>query len=126
MLLRFTKRFLQTRPEQYKLRKFLLDNSDPICIFCQKEFPKYVLECAHIKPRFLSSQKERHDFNNINWMCRNCHKIYDYGHISIDLGGELVVNDEIINFDLDFQLRKNEYLKSKDYFTFHYYNIFKK
>ena len=36
------------------------------------------------------------------------------------------MNDEITNFDLDFQVRQNEYLKSKDYFTFHYYNIFKK
>ena len=44
-------------------------------------------------------------------MCRNCHKIYDYGHISINLDGELVMNDEITNFDLDFQVRQNEYLK---------------
>ena len=42
-------------------------------------------ECAHIKLRCISNYQERHDFNTVNWMYRNCHKLYDYGDLSINL-----------------------------------------
>ena len=57
------KRFLSLRPEQKKLRNFLINNKPPTCILCQKQYPLYVLECAHIKLRCISNYQERHDFN---------------------------------------------------------------
>ena len=76
-------RHMSSRPEQRKLRKFLLDNKEKKCIICQKNHPPYLLECAHIKPRCMSNDVERLDINIVNWMCRNCHKIYDKGDIGV-------------------------------------------
>ena len=120
------KRFLSHRPEQKKLRNFLINNKPPTCILCQKQYPLYVLECAHIKPRCISNYQERHDFNIVNWMCRNCHKLYDYGDLSINPNGILVESNDISYFDIDFNLKLEEYHRSDKYFNYHYQHIFKK
>ena len=58
MLLRFSKRFSHSRPEQYKLRQFLLQNSDPICIFVRKNSPKYVSRmCSYQASDFYHHRK---------------------------------------------------------------------
>ena len=50
---------LQTK--QRRLRKYLLDNHEPYCIICKTKVPVYALECAHIKPRSVSNNRERND-----------------------------------------------------------------
>ena len=120
-----TRRYKSYRPEQKKLRKYLIDNKEMKCIICQRNLPHYLLECAHIKPRCLSSNKERIDFNIVNWMCRNCHKIYDKGDIGIT-NGELVKNDFICEYDFIDNFNKEEWFKSENYFNYHFRNIFNK
>ena len=118
------RRAKSSRPEHRRLRKFLLDNKEMKCIICQKNHPKYLLECAHIKPRYLSSELERNDVNIVNWMCRNCHKIYDIGDITID-EGILIKNDFIKSYDFQDNFNFEEYGRSDIYFEFHKNNIFK-
>ena len=113
-------RLMSSRPEQKKLRNYLIKNKQPICIICQKEYPLYVLECAHIKPRSLSTWEERYDYNIVNWMCRNCHKIYDKGTIGIK-DGFLIKNSDLSNFEFNF--KTTEYNRSSKYFDYHFENI---
>jgi predicted restriction endonuclease len=116
-------RHMSSRPEQRKLRKFLLDNKEHKCIICQKDHPTYLLECAHIKPRCMSNEVERYDFNIVNWMCRNCHKIYDKGDIGIN-EGLLIKSDFIKDFDFDDNFRNEEFIRSSKYFDYHFKNIY--
>lgn len=118
-------RYKSNRPEQKKLRKYLEDNKERKCIICQRKLPNYTLECAHIKPRYLSNERERHDFNIVNWMCRNCHIVFDKGDIGVD-NGELLKSVDIEDYDFDFNFKKEQFMMSKDYFEFHFNNIFKK
>ena len=123
MSIRFIRQ-MSSRPEQRKLRKFLLDNKEHKCIICQKNHPPYLLECAHIKPRCMSSNVERLDFNIVNWMCRNCHKIYDKGDIGID-NGFLIKSEFVKIYDFDGNFKESEYERSKKYFNYHLKNIYK-
>ena len=43
------------------LRKHLINNTENRCIICKSRAPIYLLECAHIKPRSVSNEKERND-----------------------------------------------------------------
>ena len=118
-------RHMSSRPEQRKLRKFLLDNKEKKCVICQKNHPPYLLECAHIKPRCMSNDVERLDFNIVNWMCRNCHKIYDKGDIGVR-EGLLVKSDFMKDFDFDNNFKKDEYDRSLKYFNYHFTYIYSK
>jgi hypothetical protein len=118
-------RYKSNRPEQKKLRKYLEDNKEKKCIICQRNLPPYILECAHIKPRTLCNNIERLDNNVVNWMCRNCHKIYDVGDIGIH-NSNLVTSDVLKDFDFHHDFKDNQYMMSQDYFEFHFNNIFKK
>ena len=118
-------RFMSSRPEQRKLRNYLIKNKDKKCIICQGHHPDYLLECAHIKPRCISNSNERNDVNIVNWMCRNCHKIYDKGDIGIN-EGKLEKSFFIEEFDFKDNFNHNEWFTSKEYFEHHYQFIFKK
>jgi hypothetical protein len=48
----------RVRENQQKLRKYLIDNKDNICVICDKKLPLCLLETAHIKPYcILKKQK---------------------------------------------------------------------
>ena len=117
-------RYMSSRPEHYKIRKYLLENKEQKCIICQKNHPPYLLECAHIKPRALADSVEKNDYAIVNWMCRNCHKIYDKGDISVK-DGILIKNEYIEEFDFISNFKTEEYEKSSKYYEFHYKNVFK-
>jgi predicted restriction endonuclease len=120
------KRYMSGRTEQNKLRNYLEKNKDKKCIICQKHLPPYTLECAHIKPRMFCSIQERHDFNVVNWMCRNCHIIFDRGGIGIK-DGEILISDDLKQFsDFSTNFNTENFYTSPDYFRYHFNNIFKK
>lgn len=123
MSIRFI-RHMSSRPEQRRLRKYLLENKEHKCIICQKNHPPYLLECAHIKPRCVSNDIERYDFNIVNWMCRNCHKIYDRGDIGIN-NGVMVESEYLKRFDFEGNFKVSEYDRSIKYFYYHLKKIFK-
>ena len=118
-------KYYSSRPEQKRLRNYLERNKDPTCIICQQHLPLYLLECAHIKPRTICSKSERLDIGVVNWMCRNCHKIYDKGDIGI-LNGKLFKSDILDNYNLKFNFKEEEYLRSQKYFDYQFKNIFSK
>jgi len=121
-----------SRPEQRRLRKFLIDNHEPYCIICKSKAPLYLFECAHIKPRSVSNNEERNDTGIVSWMCRNCHKFYDVGDVSVIDPGIVVVSPEfnsmiypnILKIDNTFNIK--DYEKNREYYDYHFQNIFKK
>lgn len=120
---------LFARNEQRKLRNYLLKNFSNNCVICKKGFPLYLLECCHIKPRHLLNPREIEDVNNVMLLCRNCHKIYDNGDLSIH-NNKIIYNKDILNYsDLNL-INEDIFLEINDnnrkYFDFHYNNIFKK
>lgn len=122
----FTK-ILLSRPEQQRLRMYLLNNYPSICSLCEKKYPNFMLDCAHIKPRSKATKREINDNNIVFLLCKNCHHIYDRGYISVN-------KNEIIKHDLLYQypdlIFDNIYFNNYNYFNekyfdYHYHNIFK-
>ena len=120
-----------SRPEQRRLRKYLIENRVNQCIICKSVAPLYLLECAHIKPRSISNNRERNDTGIVSWMCRNCHKLYDVGDVSIIDPGIVVISPEfntqeysdILRVDNTFNI--NDYKKNPEYYDYHFKKIFK-
>lgn len=122
---RLNKKYIlkEIRCEQQKMRNYLIENTPNICVICEKKLPICLLETAHIKPRCLLNKHEINDTNNIIFMCRYCHKLYDNGYIGIN-NNKLCISDYLNknNYDLNFNLH-NTYIGNK-YFDFHYKYIF--
>jgi predicted restriction endonuclease len=117
-----------TRPEQKKLRTFLINKKEHQCVICERKLPLCLLDAAHIKPRSIISSLERKNINNIEFMCKCCHSLFDKGLIGI-YHGKIYIANEIINFNLvenENLLRKVYNNQNSKYFDFHYHNIFKK
>lgn len=119
-----------SRPEHPNLKNNLIKRKDKECLICKIDRPVYLLECAHIKPRKEANIKERNDNSIVNWMCRNCHIIYDKGDISINKSKIIISNR--LKFSNKYNHLKNqkicekEYLFSKKYYDYHFNNIFNK
>lgn len=114
-----------TRPEQYKLRNYLIKNKEHKCIICNKYYPLYLLECAHIKPRYIADEKERLDYNIVQWMCRNCHKIYDSGDIGIK-NKKIYKTNNVLHIISNNYIDSINYNNSIHYFNFHFNNFYLK
>jgi hypothetical protein len=118
----------EIRREQQSLRKHLIENKKQICIICCKYLPLDLLETAHLKPRCLLNKDELYDKHIVEFMCRYCHKLYDSGFLGVKKG-ELQISKLLIekNYDLTFNnYAINEFNNlNKNYFDFHYTNIFK-
>ena len=120
---------LFARNEQRKLRNYLLKNFSNNCVICKKDFPLYLLECCHIKPRHLLNPREIEDVNNVMLLCRNCHKIYDNGNVGVN-NSKIIYSKNILNYS-DLNLKNyDDFLflnkLNKEYYQFHFNNIFKK
>ena len=119
----FNKRYIS----QHKLRKYLLNNKDNNCVLCNNYFPYKILEAAHLKPRKILNKKENDDYNNVEFMCRNCHKFYDLGLITV-FNGTIIKSKELLNYDYNLT---NKYIdnynyKNALYYKYHFNDIFKK
>ena len=99
-----------------------------MCAFCEKKFPYYLLETAHIKPRCILNYYDKHNYNNVIFLCRLCHVIFDKGFLSI-FDNELLVSDKlnILEYDLaDYTNKKKNFTKEQQtFFDFHYKFIYK-
>lgn len=133
----FKRYFSSIRPECYKLRKNLLEKyvnhfNNCHCSLCCLKFPKELLDMAHLKPRYVLSPIERTNINNVEFMCKLCHSIYDRGFVGINDQGRIEPSD-IINKYLNLSVVKQfGYVYSKYntdnaiFLNWHYMNIFKK
>lgn len=127
----FIRTFSKKRPEQGLLRNYLINNRDLNCIICEKHLPSCLLEAAHLKPRHLLKKYELRDVNNVEFMCRYCHNLYDNALLSIR-ESNLCVSPNITfykKYDLHYENNKiiHAYtIKNSKYFDFHYNFIYKK
>lgn len=111
------------REEQHKMRQYLINNKDHICILCNKRLPLCLLDTAHIKPYCLLNKNEKQDTNNIEFMCKYCHILFDRGHIGIFNGD--IKTSNIYGYDINVSHKINIYnnMNSK-YFNYHYKFIY--
>lgn len=118
---------LEIRQEQQQLRKYLISNKPHMCIICEKKVPLCLLETAHLKPRGLFNDKDKHNKSIVEFMCRYCHTLYDNGVLSV-YKGLLQVSDCIHLYDLHYIKNKqiSQYnIENEPYFMFHYNYIYK-
>jgi len=118
---------VKNRPEQSKLRKYLIDNKENKCIICRITKPVKLLECAHLLPHCKIDNETKCDLNIVEFMCLDCHKLYDCGEIGV-YNGKLQIKDideypqytdlENINIECYNELNKK-------YFDNHFENIYK-
>ena len=118
---------VKNRPEQSKLRKYLIDNKENKCIICRIIKPVKLLECAHLLPHCKIDNETKCDLNIVEFMCLDCHKLYDCGEIGV-YNGKLQIKDideypqyidlENINIECYNELNKK-------YFDNHFENIYK-
>jgi len=119
---------IEYRTEQHRLRKFLIENKEHKCVICDKKLPLCLLETAHLKPRKdLMNIGELLDSNIVNFFCVYCHKLYDYGYISVE-DGRLKVSESLKNWeDLNYEDGKAIYIfddKNRIYFDYHMKIVF--
>ncbi len=118
---------LYNRPEMKQIRKTLINQKIHKCVICDKNYPLCLLDCAHLKPRSIIDISERKNLNNVEFMCKCCHFLYDNGFIGIKKG-YLTISDYITDYNLfEKHIKRidvyNEY--NKKYFDYHYHNIYK-
>lgn len=117
----------EIRLEQQKLRNHLILNYQEKCAFCEKKLPYFLLETAHIKPRCLLNYYDKNNYNNVIFLCRLCHVIFDKGYITI-LNNKLLVSNKlnISEYDLPIYIKNKFFMKEqKIFFDFHYKFIYK-
>ena len=118
----------EQRPEQKSLRDNLIKNKEHKCILCDKHFPIFLLEAAHLKPRCNLNNKELYDDNIAELMCLFCHKLYDEGILGVKNSILHVSSKLISDFDLSYLFNKviNTYnSKNAQFFDYHFKYIFK-
>lgn len=118
----------EIRPEQNNLRNYLISNTCNICTFCEKKLPYCLLETAHIKPRYLLDSSEKNDYNNVIFLCRICHVLFDKGYIGIN-NNHLFVSEKlnILEYDLPiYKIQKKIIKEQEGFFDYHYKYIYKK
>ena len=118
---------LSQRKYQRSLRNYLIETKENKCILCIQYFPINVLETAHLKPNSILNEIELKDKNNVELMCRNCHKFYDLGYISI-FNGTIIKNKELLtyNYNISNKYIDNYNFKNAHYYNYHFRHIFKK
>lgn len=137
MLYYYKRYFATLRPESVKLRKYLLEKYKTHsygfhCSMCLCSFPECLLHAAHLKPRNTMSSNELLDFNNVELMCKLCHSLYDYGHISVNYNAVIISNNLLLKYNHLSIINKvgtlySKYnLKNSKFLEWHYKNIFLK
>ena len=116
------------RPEQDKLRQYLIQKKENKCILCNAKKSVKLLQTAHLKPHCDLDTKEKYDVNIVEFMCFECHKLYDDGDIGIN-NGILNIKD-IVEYPQyeELQNKKVECYnnKNKIYFDYHLKTIYSK
>lgn len=116
------------RSEQDKLRQYLIQKKENKCVLCNTKKSVKLLETAHLKPHCDLVTKEKYDVNIVEFMCFECHKLYDDGDIGINKG--ILYIKDIVEYPQyeDVQNKKVECYNNmnKMYFEYHFTNIYSK
>lgn len=127
-----TKRHEMLQLRNHLIKKYKIDTLGNHCSMCLKEFPLSLLDTAHLKPRYTMPVSELTELNNIEFMCKICHNLYDRGSISIDNKYNIVAHQCILKYNHLTILANlgNLYSKVNNYnsiyLLWHYDNIFQK
>ena len=133
----FKRYFSTIRPEYYKLRKNLLEKyenhlNNCCCSLCCQNLPIELLDMAHLKPRCVLTPTEKMNINNVEFMCKLCHSIYDRGFVGINRNGIIEPSDIVNKYRHLSVVKRFGYTYSKYnpnnaiFLNWHYINIFKK
>ena len=94
--------------------------------FVEKKLPYFLLETDHVKPRCLLNYYDKNNYNNVIFLCRQCHVIFDKDYLSV-FNNELLISNnlKLLEFDLPIYT-KNKHLKKEQqiFFDFHYKFIY--
>lgn len=126
----FFRLFSSKRPESASLRKQLLNKyrSNCHCSLCMNAFPTELLDMAHLKPRrSIRCNIELKNINNVEFMCKLCHAMYDRGFIGINHSGRIETSTTISNLNVASMIGQmySKYNKNNAAFlNWHYFNIF--
>ena len=126
--------FSTLRPECQKFRKLLIKQYNNEyggchCSMCLNRLPCELLDMAHLKRRSILTSVELKNMENVQFMCKMCHSIYDHGYVSINKLGILENTEKINNYKLPilYQIGKI-YSKYSDknaiFLEWHYINVF--
>ena len=137
ILQHFIRLLSSKRPETRQLRNHLINkyNTDILgnhCSMCLQKYPLSLLDTAHLKPRYTLLDNELRELNNIEFMCKICHNLYDRGNISIDHKYNIIAHQDIFNYNHLHILANIGKIYSKvnkynsNYLLWHYTNIFQK
>ncbi|MDP5276170.1 hypothetical protein [Chengkuizengella axinellae] len=128
------KSLVKYRPEQGELRDRLLHQREvALCQMCGHEFPESMLWAAHIKKRCECDDTEMKDLDNIALlMCKfGCDDLFEKGYIAVNKKGIIEVTQmyDFPVFRERLNLLKGQHCpgyteKNKEYFEWHYENIF--
>jgi hypothetical protein len=114
------------REEQCKMRQYLINNKQHMCILCSKKLPLCLLDTAHIKPYCLLNNFEKQDTNNVEFMCKYCHVLYDKGFIGINKGNINISLDSITDIISTIPDTLSIYNNmNSQYFNYHYKFLYK-
>jgi predicted restriction endonuclease len=132
----FCRYFSSLRPEYAKFRKYLVkkyihEYGGCHCSMCLNRLPLELLDMAHLKPRYILNLDEIKNIENVQFLCKMCHSIYDRGYVSVNNVGIIESNNSIKNYTLPILNQVGKiYSKYSNYnsqfLEWHYMNIFKK
>jgi len=133
MLVRY---FSSARPECQKFRKYLLEKYTKEhgfchCSMCLNKLPPELLDMAHLKPRHVLNEIELKNMENVQFLCKMCHSIYDHGYLGVNQYGFINIHKKIIDFNLLIHNQMGKlYSKYSNhnsrFLDWHYLNIFGK
>lgn len=121
--------FIKARVNQSVFRERLLNKYDCCCL-CKVSNPKFLI-ASHIKPWADSENDEKLDADNGFLLCPNHDALFDFGYISFDENGTIMISEELGQVDTIFMnVDKNMKISlssgNKKYLEYHRNNIFKK
>ena len=135
-MIKLFRRCLSTkRPEAKLLRNKLIEIYHKnygfcFCSICTQRMPCKVLDVSHLRPRSSLEPNEYRNLENVEFMCKNCHSLWDNGLIGVNNRGFIAIKNEILDFTAFQGLvgkcysRSNQY--NKPFLVWHYLHIFQK
>ena len=120
---------VKVRVKQGEFRGRLLLKYDKCCL-CGVSNPA-LLVASHIKPWSVCEPEERLDENNGFLLCPNHDKLFDSGLISFEDTGEIIISNELSEFDKLFMnikpsMRiKNLNVDQRKFLNYHRINVFR-
>ena len=119
---------IKARVNQNKFREKLIRKYKH-CMLCQVNDPHFLV-ASHIKPWIESSATEKLDVDNGLILCPSHDKLFDYGYISFDDNGKIMISNLLSETNRIFLNVRHEMTieiteGNREYIRYHRYNKFR-